>query len=232
MSRLRTLALIAISAMAPHLVAAQSGRARPANDDTTTAEIVARAEHAYATERWSDAADLYEWVVAAEDGAPEQWWPLAHALFNARRHRESIAAFERALQLGVGEPRSGAFQIARAYAHRGNRKQALRWLARAVDLGFDGREAIRREPMFEQYRDDPRFSAISDPSGAGGTSPRRLPAGRTRRAPIRKVEPAHLAAAHSLDSGEETVGAGAAVDDALREIVREILEAHLVAERS
>jgi tetratricopeptide (TPR) repeat protein len=220
------LALLALLALEPRTSVAQA-QVRLASNDTSATTAVARADRAYAAQRWNEAAELYQWA-AAEDMAADRWWSMAQALFNARRHREAIAAFERALQLGAGEPAYGAWQIARAYAHRGNRKQALRWLARAADLGFDARDAIRQEPQFEQYRDDPRFSVIADPASGSRRSPRRLPAG-TRHAPVREVEPAHLAAAHPFDAREQAVGPHAPIDHALREVMGEVLEAHLVA---
>jgi hypothetical protein len=203
-------ALIAVATV-PGAAAAQ----RPVAPDTTYAAVVSRAEHAVAARRWNEAVELLQWAVAGEQAAPDQWWELGHALFNARRHREAIAAFERAMQLGAGQPELGAWQISRAYAHRGNRKQALRWLAHAVELGFDGRRALREEPLFEQYRSDPRFSALSDPAATARRSAPRLPA-RARHAPVREVEPPRLAAAHALHAREQAVGATASVDHAPR----------------
>jgi tetratricopeptide (TPR) repeat protein len=228
MRRAFFLAVMALAATTPRAAAAQTRGSLATNGmDSSYDAVLDRAERAYAARRWSEAAALYQWTLETDDRTPQRWWELGHALFNARRHREAIGAYERALQLGAGDPAAGSWQIARAYAHRGNRRQALRWLARAVDLGFDGKEAIRQEPMFEQYRGDPRFSALADSSDAPRRSPRRVPTGRTRRAPIREIEPARLAAARSLDASEEAVGTAAAVDDALREVVGEILEPNL-----
>ena len=230
MRRAWSIALLALASVTPRATVAQTNGRLAANGvDSSYGAMLDRAERAYAGRRWNEAAELYQWTLSTDDRTPQRWWELAHALFNARRHREAIAAYERALQLGVGEPAAGSWQIARAYAHRGNRKQAIRWLARAVDLGFDGREAIRQEPLFEQYRGDPRFSVLADSSEAP-RSLRRVPTGRARHAPVREVEPARLATARALDAGDEAVGAAAAVDDALREVVGEVLEPNLTVD--
>ena len=113
--------------------------------------IVALLALAVATPRVSTAQGDDDTLIAADDPSPQRWWRLGDALFNARRHREAIAAFERALQLGASEQADGAWRIARSYARSGNRKQALRWLDRAVELGFDAREAIRQEPLFSVW---------------------------------------------------------------------------------
>ena len=94
----------------------------------------------------------------------EQWSVRGHSFYDASRYRESIAAFERALQLRVAAPDDGAWHIARAYAQIGNKKQALRWLTHARQLGFRDEQAIRDEPAFEKYHGDPAFRALVTPS--------------------------------------------------------------------
>src|SRR3954470_22841200 len=161
MTRVRLIAVAMLVTAAPCMAAGQTPIHLAASHiDTTSTAALARADRAYAARRWHEAADLYQRALAVGDGAPSRWWALGHALFNDNRHRESIAAYERALQLGAGEPAVGAWQIARAYAHDGNGKQALRWLQHAISAGLDDREAIRRDPAFEPYRDDPRFNEL------------------------------------------------------------------------
>ena len=111
-------------------------------------------------------------LLAVEDTSAERWWVLGETLSAADRHRDAIAAFERAVQLG-GDASEASWRIARAYALCGNRKQALRWLASAMEQGFDVRGSLRREPAFDEYRGDPRFSALTD------SVPRRRPVARS-----------------------------------------------------
>jgi tetratricopeptide (TPR) repeat protein len=94
------------------------------------------------------------------DRGAERWNSLGRALYDSSRYRESIASFERALQLRAGRPDEQAWSIARAYAHLGNRKQALRWLTHALEMGFPRRDAIDDEAAFDQFRDDARFQDI------------------------------------------------------------------------
>jgi hypothetical protein len=111
-------------------------------------------------------------LLAADDPSAERWRLLGETLFAAHRHREAIAAFERAAQLGA-DAADASWRIARAYARYGNRRQALRWLAGAKARGFDVRAAISLEPAFDEYRGDPRFGALTD------TVPRRRPVARS-----------------------------------------------------
>jgi tetratricopeptide (TPR) repeat protein len=62
----------------------------------------------------------------------EEWTSLAHEQYDAKRYREAIASFERALQLGADRPDVAALHIARAYAGLGNAKQAMRWQTQAA----------------------------------------------------------------------------------------------------
>jgi tetratricopeptide (TPR) repeat protein len=97
--------------------------------------------------------------------AAERWSSRGRALYDSSRYRESIASFERALQLRTGRPDDQAWNIARAYAHLGNRKQALRWLSHALDMGFSCRDAIRDEAAFDPYRDDVKYQHIMENAG-------------------------------------------------------------------
>jgi tetratricopeptide (TPR) repeat protein len=94
---------------------------------------------------------------------PADWRDHGRALAAAKRHREAIASFERALQGGTAPAEQLAWHIARSYAELDNRKQAVRWAERANDLGLDVRESIRHAPEFAKYLDDPRLEQLLKP---------------------------------------------------------------------
>lgn len=191
MKRVPLIALAALLVATPRLAPGQTPVCLVSRTDSTSAAALARADRAFAAKQWREAADLYQTALDVDAGGPQHWWALGNALFNERRHREAIAAYERAIQLGAGDPATGAWQIARAYALQANRKQALRWLAHAVELGFDAREATRREPAFEAYRDDPRFSALSSaPLSNTPERPAGVPGRTMKRAGAAGLEPA------------------------------------------
>ena len=109
-----------------------------------------------------------ERVVADVDTLPPvtgaQWFALGHVLYAERRYRESVAAFERGLQLRADGAAWGAWNVARGYARLGNGKQTMRWLTHARDLGFRDERATREEPAFDRFRDDPAFKETVAPS--------------------------------------------------------------------
>ncbi len=110
------------------------------------------------------AGEMMSWRerMLAGEGMPAEWNAYAHALYGAGRYRESVGAFQRAMQLGVAAPDSASWNVARAYAHAGDSRQAFRWMERALDLGFRDRRAIRREPAFERFRGQSRFRELVD----------------------------------------------------------------------
>lgn len=119
-----------------------------------------RHEGALASELWQES--LFD----SNDTIASHWSAYGEALYQDGRHRESIGAFQRAMQLGMDQPGDAALSVARAYARLGNRKQALRWVERALDLGGPSRDSIRDEPAFEQYRDDRSFRDLVAPADA------------------------------------------------------------------
>ncbi|MEO7457961.1 MAG: tetratricopeptide repeat protein [Gemmatimonadaceae bacterium] len=78
--------------------------------------------------------------------AQEDVTARADNLFGAGHYKESIAAYERALQLRAPRPADNAWHIARAYVRLGNAKQASRWLEHARQLGFANEQAVASEP--------------------------------------------------------------------------------------
>lgn len=110
---------------------------------------------------------LWPSALAANDRA-ERWSARGEALYREGSYRESIASFERALQLGTLRPGLAAWNIVRGYARIGNWKQVLRWLSHAVDLGYDDWQAMRDEPALEPFRNDPRYIELMNPRSARG----------------------------------------------------------------
>lgn len=126
----------------------------------------------------------------ANEQVPEHWYSYGRALYHAARYRQSVAAFERAMQLG-GAP-DAPWDIARAYASLGRRKQALRWLGTSLASGERSRQMALEEPAFRGLRDDPGFRELIDGRQA---SSRRHSGDRREGAPPRR-------AAVSADAGE------------------------------
>jgi hypothetical protein len=77
---------------------------------------------------------------------PQAWVARGDSLFRAARWLESIAAYQRGLQLRAPDAGESAWRIARAFVRLGNAKQASRWVEHARQMGFADERAIAAEP--------------------------------------------------------------------------------------
>jgi len=124
--------------------------------DTAYANTVQRARLAAQRGEWNDAADLWRDALLADDRVAAHWLALGDALSCAARHREAVAAYQRAIQLDARLAREGTTSVARAYARMGDDRQAVRWLELALRAGVSPDE-VWSEDTFGVYRNDPRL---------------------------------------------------------------------------
>jgi tetratricopeptide (TPR) repeat protein len=64
-----------------------------------------------------------------------------------------------ALQSADAKPKDpqAAYNAARVYARLGDADQALSWLSKALDLGYDQFDYLRLDPSLANLKKDPRF---------------------------------------------------------------------------
>lgn len=151
------LGLLAALQAVPCVTSAQSRALARANVVDVAGGMIQKNQTMGAFERWEQA-------IASNSRAPDEWRAVGQALYGAGKYREAIAAFERGLALRASGSSSDAWHVARAYAQLGNRKQALRWLAHARQLGFTDEIAVGREPAFDKYRDEIHSRELVRPS--------------------------------------------------------------------
>jgi tetratricopeptide (TPR) repeat protein len=74
------------------------------------------------------------------------------------RFAEAAALYQRAFELSG---RAGdAYRAAQSHARAGERSEALEWLRRALDAGFEGRERIASDPELGLLRSDPELAVL------------------------------------------------------------------------
>lgn len=132
---------------------------QPARD--TFPEVLRQAQEKSQARDWRSAVLLWERVVELNPHVAWFWYPLATAQYNAGEFRKAVASFERSLELGAGRLGTIAFDIARSHAMLKEKEPAIKWLARALELGFRSRERIRTDEAFVFLRDDARFKAFT-----------------------------------------------------------------------
>jgi hypothetical protein len=124
--------------------------------DTGYTNTVQRARLASRHGEWNDAADLWRDALLTDDRVAEHWMAMGDALSGAARYRESVASYQRAIQLDARLTRAGTTSVARAYARLGDDRQAVRWLELALRAGVPP-EVVWSEDTFGAYRNDPRL---------------------------------------------------------------------------
>ena len=134
------------------------------------ATAVVRARNAARDGDWNEAAELWRDALLLNDRVGAHWAAMGDALLNAERHREAVAAFQRAIQVDARFTDRGTRAIALAYARMGNDRQAVRWLEQALRLGARADELFGDE-SFRRYRNEPRLLGVVRRNVGGDRQP-------------------------------------------------------------
>jgi hypothetical protein len=137
-----------------------------------------RAGWAQQTPARMSAIEVLQDALFVNANAPGDWYALGRALYAENRDRESIAAFERAMQFGSARAHDAPWCIALAYARLGNRRQAFRWAENSIATGVSNTHQMEVAPEFSAYRRDPMFTQLMEASHSSKTRDDRMPISR------------------------------------------------------
>jgi tetratricopeptide (TPR) repeat protein len=139
----------------------QEGQTR-APDPVAYQERVQKARASYAAKDCVQSAALYQNLAETNPRDGENWLRLARCRYHLKEYRTAIEAFRRANEIGFGRLQDNDLDIARAYAHVGEKENALEWLARALnDHRFEFRPTLQEDQAFQGFRSDPRFRQLA-----------------------------------------------------------------------
>lgn len=119
-------------------------------------DLVRQARAKNEAKEWSEAAKLWQRVVALNPVRPSLWNALAEAHFEAKEYRQAIAAWEKALELGSW-PAHTALHISRAHARMGEQEKAVESVRRSLDLRFPSLSQIQEHPDLKVLHDNATF---------------------------------------------------------------------------
>ena len=119
----------------------------------------AAADAAYVAKDWSKAAALYQQLTASEPNVPRYWYREAVALQSLGKHEQALAAFAKALEVGV-PAQVVQYNVACVHASMGQKDEAFRELADAVKQGFNQPEQMENDADLAPLRADTRFTAL------------------------------------------------------------------------
>jgi tetratricopeptide (TPR) repeat protein len=162
MMRFRFLFVFLLSnLLATICITSANSQSAPEPRPTLLPELVKQAEAKMAAQEWPAASSLWEQVVAANPTMPRYWDQLGRSRQLAKDYRKAISALEMSLELGAGYPFNTAYNIACSYAQLGEKDQALKWLEKAMDLGYRNLQVVRIDTDLKLLRDDPRFIKLA-----------------------------------------------------------------------
>lgn len=90
----------------------------------------------------------------------ELWYEVGSKLLSVRKLDDAVSALNEAVKHLGYKNQNAMYNLACAHALRGDRQNALMWIERAVNAGYDDPDHIRRDEDFESLQDDPRFENI------------------------------------------------------------------------
>jgi len=77
----------------------------------------------------------------------------------AQEREERFAQARKEVEARPDDPRA-AYNLGRLFASYGKKEQALEWLAKALELGFDDVKFLKDDPALAPLKDDPRFTGL------------------------------------------------------------------------
>jgi len=119
------------------------------------------ADDLFRSHKWQEAASIYEQILKADPTDAAALHQLAMARYSMKDWDAAIAAFQKSI--AVRDESWEMFNIACAFALKGEKAQALTWLARAINHP----KAIPlmlnlNDPDLQTLRGDPTFQALSE----------------------------------------------------------------------
>ncbi len=110
-----------------------------------------------------------------DDRSGGEWYARAMKLHNRGHYEEAIEAFQKSIDLGYREATS-SYNIACGYARLNKSAEAMEWLRRAEDAGFDLEGYIHRDDDLDSLRKLPEFQKLahSFKNGKAAAAERRL----------------------------------------------------------
>jgi tetratricopeptide (TPR) repeat protein len=130
--------------------------APPAQAQSVTVEMRKQANDFYQRQEWANVAQAYEAITKLEPANAGAWARRGVASHSLGKYTEAIAFFERALEINNQQPMT-LFNLARSRARLNDRDKAFDSLEKAVGVGFNQLDMLKKEEDLAALRDDPRF---------------------------------------------------------------------------
>jgi Flp pilus assembly protein TadD len=111
-------------------------------------------------DRTQEAISLFEQLRRDSSDNGNQWYKVGSRLLQLRDFDRATLALTQAVNHLGYRGESAMYNLACAYALKGDSGPALEWLERSINAGFDDSEKIQSDPDIASLRAEPRFKEI------------------------------------------------------------------------
>jgi tetratricopeptide (TPR) repeat protein len=143
------------------LVASLASGARA--QQPAVSDQAAEASAAFDAKDWAKAAKLYEVMAHANPRIPRLWFRWGTSLQNLGQTDRAIEAYHQALEAGT-PPIFAEYALATAYGQKGDAKDALEHLQKAVTAGYNRPEQLESDPHLAPVRSASEFPGLLEQS--------------------------------------------------------------------
>ncbi|MFB3144344.1 MAG: tetratricopeptide repeat protein [Candidatus Methylomirabilales bacterium] len=112
--------------------------------------------------RYDEAIAAFEQVLQIDPSNATALRNLENAKRNngiVQEREERFAQAQKEVEARPDDPRA-AYNLGRLHASFDEKDQALEWIAKALELGFDDFKFLKDDPALASLRDDPRFTGL------------------------------------------------------------------------
>ncbi len=112
--------------------------------------------------RYDEAIAAFEQVLQIDPSNATALRNLENAKRNngiVQEREERFAQAQKEVEARPEDPRA-AYNLGRLHASFDEKDQALEWIAKALELGFDDFKFLKDDPALTSLRDDPRFTGL------------------------------------------------------------------------
>ena len=124
-------------------------------------QLMQKADILRSQEKWPEAIAAYEAIIKKYPDDPDAWYFYGYVLHASGDIDKAIEAHVKAASFGVRTQRP-LYNLACAYALKGDKNKAIATLQQAIDAGFANKSYIKGDSDWESLRDDPQFKAVVD----------------------------------------------------------------------
>jgi tetratricopeptide (TPR) repeat protein len=125
-------------------------------------EYIRNAKNRYSVDRLEQANLDFTRLERESSRDGEEWAKVGARLLLLRDLDRSVVSLNRAATYLDYRGSSAMYNLACAYALKGDRDNGIEWLEKAVNHGFDSSEKLRNDPDISSLRSDSRFARIDN----------------------------------------------------------------------